>query len=71
MPGDTISISFGFRVLIALLVLVLGLVISISTCYKKECRIFRLKRHLRPVVKYKPVKVEMNASATARDKLSL
>lgn len=59
VPGDTISISFGFRVLIALLVLVLGLVISISTCYKKECRIFRLKRHLRPVVKYKPVKVEM------------
>lgn len=59
VPGDTISIPFGFRVLIALLVLVLGLVVSISTCYSKECRIFRLKRHLRPVVKYKPVKVEM------------
>ena len=59
VPGDTISISFGFRVLIALLVLVLGLVVSILTCYSKECRIFRFKRHLRPVVKYKPVKVEM------------
>lgn len=59
IPGDTISISFGFRVLIAILVLVLGLVVSLSTCYKKECRIFRFKRHLRPVVKYKPVKVEM------------
>ena len=59
IPGDTISISFGFRVLIAILVLVLGLVVSLSTCYSKECRIFRFKRHLRPVVKYKPVKVEM------------
>ena len=59
IPGDTISISFGFRVLIALLVLVLGLVVSLSSCYSKECRIFRFKRHLRPVVKYKPVKVEM------------
>lgn len=59
IPGDTISISFGFRVLIALLVLVLGLVVSLSSCYSKECRIFKFKRHLRPVVKYKPVKVEM------------
>ena len=59
IPGDTISISFGFRVLIAILVLVLGLVVSLSTCYRKECRIFRFKHHLRPVVKYKPVKVEM------------
>lgn len=59
MPGDTISISFGFRVLIAILVLVLGLLVALSTCYSRECRIFRFKRHLRPVVKYKPVKVEM------------
>lgn len=59
VPGDTISISFGFRVLIALVVLVVGLVVAISACYSKECRIFRFKRHLRPVVKYKPVKVEM------------
>ena len=59
VPGDTISISFGFRVVIALLVLALGLVVSLSMCYSKECKIFRFKQHLRPVVKYKPVKVEM------------
>ena len=59
IPGDTINIPFGFRVLIALFVLALGLVVSIFACYSKECRIFRLRRRLRPVVKYKPVKVEM------------
>ena len=58
LPGDTISISFGVRVLIALLVMALGLVVSLSMCYSKECKIFRFKRHLRPVVKYTPVKVE-------------
>lgn len=58
LPGDTISISFGVRVLIALLVMALGLVVSLSMCYSKECKVFRFKRHLRPVVKYTPVKVE-------------
>lgn len=59
LPGDTIHISFGFRVLIAFCALALGLVIAACLCYSKECRVFRLKRRLRPVVKYKPVKVEM------------
>lgn len=59
MPGDTINISFGFRVLIALFVLALGLMVSVCACYSKEFRIFRFRRRLRPVVKYKPVKVEM------------
>lgn len=58
-PGDTIHVSFGFRVLIAIFILILALVGTIITCYSKECRFFHLKRGLRPVVKYKPVEVEM------------
>ena len=59
IPGDTINIPFGYRVLIAIFVLALGLLGTIFACYSKECRIFRLRRSLRPIVKYKPVKVEM------------
>lgn len=59
IPGDTLKMPFGFRVLIALFILALGLLTTMCVCYSKECRIFRLKRRLRPVVKYKPVKVEM------------
>lgn len=58
-PGDTLNISFGFRVLIALFVLTLVLVLSVCLCYSKECRVFRWRRGLRPVIKYKPVKVDM------------
>lgn len=59
IPGDTLNIPFGYRVLIAIFILALGLLGTVFTCYSKECRIFRLRRSLRPIVKYKPVKVEM------------
>lgn len=59
VPGDTIHITFGFRVLIAIFILTMGLVGTICACYSKECQILRLKGGLRPVVKYKPVEVEM------------
>lgn len=63
IPGDTIRISFGFRVLIAIFILILGLVGTIITCYSKECRVFHRKGGLHPVVKYQRVEVEMTQVA--------
>ena len=59
LQGDTIHISFALRILVAFVVMALVLVVSVSLCYRKEFKIFRFKRRLHTVVKYKPVKVEM------------